>query len=332
MFAIRWQRESAGRATAPGSCVAGRLSHPNIVAVFEVFSESNQPTLVMEFVDGPTLSHWRSGKIVNERQVALLVEQLALAVQHAHEQGVVHRDLKPSNILLSLPKENNEQSSDLEGVVPKLSDFGLARIIGEQHLTQTGDMLGTPAYMAPEQTLGVVTAIGPAADIYGLGAIMYDLLTGTPPHVAQDPLSTLILVREREPVAPRLLRPELSRDLETICLKCLRKPVGDRYESAAELAADLRAFLEGRVIKARPLGIAATALRWCRRHKLLTTALSALAATIVALIVGSLEFARTELNLRQKADAAAVLAKTRSVRQGGSPARRPDARPDQKEL
>lgn len=284
-----------------------RLSHPNIMAVFEVFNEDSRPTLVMEYVDGPTLSHWRGGKIVNERQAAALMEQLARAVQHAHDNGVVHRDLKPSNILLS-PVKDNREANDLDTFVPKLSDFGLARIIDEQHLTQTGDMLGTPAYMAPEQTLGVVAAIGPSADIYGLGAILYDLLTGTPPHVAQDPVSTLSLVRERDPVAPRLLRPELSKDLETISLKCLRKSSSDRYASAGDLAADLRAFLEGRVIKARPLGIFSTVVRWGRRHKLLTSALAASLLSLLALVVGSLQFASAERSLRKKADDAAILA------------------------
>ena len=284
-----------------------RLSHPNIVAVFEVFNADTRPTLVLEHVDGPTLSHWRSGRIINERHAAALIEQLALAVQHAHDQGVVHRDLKPSNILLS-PAKDAKATNELDSFVPKLSDFGLARIIDEQHLTQTGDMLGTPAYMAPEQTLGVVAAIGRPADIYGLGAILYDLLTGTPPHVAQDPVSTLALVRERDPVAPRLLRPELSKDLETIALKCLRKSSSDRYASAGALAADLRAFLEGRVIQARPLGVFSTALRWGRRHKLLTAALAASMLSVVALVAGSLQFARAERSLRQKADEAVILA------------------------
>ena len=285
-----------------------RLSHRNIVAVFEVFSEDTRPTLVMEFIDGPTLATWRSGRVVNERQAAALVEQLASAAQHAHDNGVVHRDLKPSNILLNLAKESGTETRDLYGMVPKLSDFGLARIMGDQHLTQTGEMLGTPAYMAPEQTFGLVKAIGPAADIYGLGAILYDLLTGTPPHLAQDPVTTISLVRDRDPVAPRLVRPELSKDLETICLKCLRKSPNDRYASAGDLAADLRAFLEGRVIAARPLGAMAMAARWCRRHKLLTTALSAAAVSTVALIVGSLQFGRTEHALREKADRALFVA------------------------
>ncbi len=285
-----------------------RLSHPNIVAVFEVFNEDKRPTLVMEFVDGATLSGWRGGRIIGERQAAALIEKLALAVQHAHENGVVHRDLKPSNILLSFGKDSTAAAVDLDAVVPKLSDFGLARIVDEQYLTQTGDMLGTPAYMAPEQTLGDVGAIGPATDIYGLGAILYDLLTGTPPHVAQDPVSTLALVRERDPVAPRLLRPELSKDLETISLKCLRKSAGDRYASAGDLAADLRAFLEGRVINARPLGILSTATRWVRRHKLLTSALGVSLLSVVALVAGSLQFARAERSLREEADGAVILA------------------------
>lgn len=285
-----------------------RLSHPNIVAVFEVFHEATRPTLVMEYVNGPTLAQWRNGKVIHERHAAMLVEQLALAVQHAHDNGVVHRDLKPSNILLSRQKEGEAATMELDGFLPKLSDFGLARIIDQQHLTQTGEMLGTPAYMAPEQTLGVVSMIGPAADIYGLGAVLYDMLASTPPHVAQDPVSTMALVREREPVAPRLLRPELSKDVETICLKCLRKSSADRYSSAAELAADLRAFLDGRPIKARPLGVFARSIRWGRRHKVLASAIGIAALSIITLVVASLEFARVERSLRRKTDNALVLA------------------------
>ncbi len=170
-------------------------------------------------------------------------------------------------MLLCWPSQVGEAKRDVEQAVPKLTDFGLARIIEEDYLTRTGDLLGTPAYMAPEQTVGQANLVGAAADVYGLGAILYELLVGTPPHVSDDPVATLLAVREREPLAPRAIRPELSRDIETICLKCLRKMPKDRYAGAVDLRNDLIAFLDGRPISARPLSPLVLALRWSRRHK-----------------------------------------------------------------
>jgi tRNA A-37 threonylcarbamoyl transferase component Bud32 len=281
-----------------------RLSHPNIVSVFELFMTNERPTMVMEFIDGPTLSQWCGGRVIAERQAAMLLESLALAVQHAHDNGVIHRDLKPSNVLLSFPREHGEATKDLSLATPKLSDFGMARIAGDPSLTQAGDLIGTPAFMAPEQATGDVSLVGPVTDVYGLGATLYDLLTGTAPHVAETPITTLELVRNHDPISPGLLRPELSKDIETICLKCLRKAPSERYPSAAALAADLRAYLDGRAIMARPQSRFSIAARWCRRHKLQAGSLFTIVTMIFALVLGAIVFAKTEQTLRTKADEA----------------------------
>lgn len=281
-----------------------RLSHPHIVSVFELFMRNEQPTMVMEFVDGPTLSQWCGDRVIAERQSAILLESLAQAVQHAHENGVVHRDLKPSNVLLSFPRNESGVPTDLSLATPKLSDFGLARIADDPSLTQAGDLIGTPAFMAPEQAQGDVSLIGPATDIYGLGATLYHLLTGTAPHVSETPITTLELVRNHDPISPRLLRPELSKDIETICLKCLRKAPSERYLSAAALAADLRAYFDGRPIVARPQSRFSIAVRWCRRHKLQAGSLFTIVAMVVALVLAAIVFAKTEQTLRTKADEA----------------------------
>lgn len=279
-----------------------RLSHPNIVSVYEVLMLEQQPTLVMEFIDGPPLSSVSRDGVMSERQAAKILERLTDAIAHAHEQGVIHRDLKPGNVLLCWPSDVSGSPRDLDRAIPKLTDFGLAKILEGNDLTRTGDLLGTPAYMAPEQTIGLASTAGPSTDVYGLGAILYDLLTGTPPHVAENPVSTMLLAREREPTAPRVLRPELSNDIETICLKCLQKLPKDRYASAKEMRDDLRAFLDGRPIKARPVGPIRTAVRWSRRHKPLVASLALAASLLLTLLVGSLWTASNERRLRLDAD------------------------------
>lgn len=301
-----------------------RLAHPNIVTVHEVLLLDAQPTLVMEFIDGPTLASISRDFVVSERQAAKLVEQLASAIAHAHDQGVIHRDLKPSNVLLSGPvagpmngqvagsvfesvdahSQTPSVALAIEHAIPKLTDFGLAKLQVGDDLTRTGELLGTPAYMAPEQTIGLASISGPSTDIYGLGAILYDLLTGTPPHVAENPIATMIQVREREPTAPRVLRPELSRDIETICLKCLRKVPKDRYASASALREDLRAYLEGKPIRARPLGWTYTVMRWSRRHKSVVVSVALAASLLATLVLGSLWTASKERQLRLDAEVA----------------------------
>ncbi len=287
-----------------------RLSHSNIVAIFEFIELQQRPTLVMEYIDGPNLSSYGKQSIVGERNALRLMSALAGAIQHAHDQGVVHRDLKPSNVLLSWPPGTESKQRTIETAHPKITDFGLARINAGEDLTRTGELLGTPAYMAPEQTLGQASVVDHSADIYGLGAILYELLTGTAPHTAEDPLATLMLVREREPIPPRWLRPELSKDIETICLKCLQKSPKDRYESARALQADLDACLQGRPISARRLNPLVAALRWSRRHKPQVIAAAVVLFSLVSISLLSWRSARSERRLRISADEAQIRAKS----------------------
>lgn len=223
---------------------AGCLDHPHIVSVFAVYFHEGQPYLVMPLITGSTLAKRLADGPIPAEESARLLSPVARAVQHAHENGVLHRDLKPSNILI-----------DAEGR-PLVSDFGLAKRVdlpvGEfEPLTQTGAVLGTPSYMAPEQACGGRVAVGPASDVYGLGAILYQMLTGRPPFLAATPLDTLLLVREQDPIPPRVLNPRANADLAMIALKCLAKAPELRYPTAAALADDLDAFLAGEPVSAR---------------------------------------------------------------------------------
>jgi WD40 repeat protein len=254
-----------------------RLHHPNIVQIHEVGQDAGRAYLVLEFVEGPSLAQSLAGTPQTTQKAVELVETLARAMHSAHLRGVVHRDLTPANILLSA-----------DGT-PKITDFGLAKLLigGGELRTQTGELLGTPSYMAPEQAASRHHAIGAATDVYALGAILYDVLTGRPPFKAESPLETLRQVVADEPVAPSRLRPKLPRDLETICLKCLRKEPEKRYTSALALAEELRRFLEGRPILARPSTSAERFWRWCRRNPWLAAANIAAAALTTILAVGA---------------------------------------------
>jgi WD40 repeat protein/tRNA A-37 threonylcarbamoyl transferase component Bud32 len=263
--------EHRARFAAEADALA-RLQHPNIVQVFEVGQHEGVPFLALEFMAGGSLAQRLHGTPEQPRPAAVLVETLARAVQHAHARGVVHRDLKPANVLLTA-----------EGA-PKVADFGLAKQ-ERSELTATGAILGTPSYMAPEQAAGDNQAVGPAADVYALGAILYELLTGRPPFRAATVLETLEQVRTQEPVAPSQLQAGLPRDLCTICMKCLQKHPGQRYATAGDLVDDLRRYLEGRPIQARPVGAAGRAWRWARRNPGLALLLG-LVASITSLGTG----------------------------------------------
>ena len=250
-----------------------RLQHPNIVQVFEVGAHDGRPFLAMEFCPGGGLDRKLAGTPLPPREAAALMETLARAMEAAHRARVVHRDLKPANILL------------LADGTPKISDFGLARKLDEASQTQTGSVVGTPSYMAPEQAAGASQQIGPRTDVYALGATFYELLTGRPPFKAACVLETLEQVRFAEPVPPARLQMKVPRDLETICLKCLHKEPAGRFASALELAADLRRFQVGEPIQARPAGLLEKLLKWGRRHPATVALLAAFACAVVALAV-----------------------------------------------
>jgi serine/threonine-protein kinase len=244
-----------------------RLRHPNVVQVHDVGEADGRPYFTMEYIEGGSLAKKLAGTPQPAQQAAQLVATLAGAVQTAHAAGIVHRDLKPSNVLLT---------SD---GTPKITDFGLARRLeDEAGITATGIALGTPSYMAPEQARARREAVGPLADVYALGAILYELLTGRPPFRAETAAYTIHEVITRDPVPPTRLNHKVPRDLETICLKCLRKEPERRYASAVALAEDLQRFQEGRPIQARPVGWAERSWRWGRRNPtaaaLLVTALA----------------------------------------------------------
>jgi len=251
---------------------AALLDHPNIVPVFEVGEHEGQHYFSMGYIDGQSLATRLAEGPLPPKEAAKLVAAVAGAVEYAHRQGVIHRDIKPSNIVI-----------DSKGS-PRITDFGLAkRVDSGSDVTATGQVLGTPSYMAPEQAAGQIHAVGPAADVYALGALLYAALTGRPPFQAATPLETLQQVLDREPVALRLLNAAVPRDLETICLKCLDKSVPRRYPTAQALAEDLRRYLEGRPIVARPVGRWEHAWRWCLRNRLVA-ALSAAAVLLLVIV------------------------------------------------
>jgi WD40 repeat protein/tetratricopeptide (TPR) repeat protein len=249
-----------------------RLQHPHIVQIYEVGEQEGLPYFSLEYVTGGSLAQQLDGTPRPPRQAAELVETLARAMHAAHQRGIVHRDLKPGNILMTA-----------EGA-PKITDFGLAKKLdGTAHQTASGAIMGTPSYMAPEQAGGKTKELGPAADIYALGAILYELLTGRPPFKAATPLDTVLQVLATEPVAPRQFQPKVPRELETICLKCLEKEPRQRYATADELADDLGRFLRGEPVRARPIGRMERALKWARRHPAMATAY---ALVVVVLVLG----------------------------------------------
>jgi WD40 repeat protein/tRNA A-37 threonylcarbamoyl transferase component Bud32 len=255
-----------------------RLRHPNIVQVYEVGEHEGKPYFSLEFCGGGSLEKKLNGTPLPAREAAALVETLARAMQAAHEQHVIHRDLKPANVLLA------------EDGTPKITDFGLAKKLDEAGQTASGAVMGTPSYMAPEQAGGKTGVIGPACDVYALGAILYECLTGRPPFKAATPLDTILQVVSDEPVPPAQLQSKLPRDLETICLKCLEKEPARRYESAAALADDLGRWQRGEAVRAQPPSLAYLLGKQLRRHRVpVTAAAIVLLAAVIGVVTSFLQ-------------------------------------------
>jgi WD40 repeat protein len=277
---------------------AASLHHPNIVAIHETGECEGQHYFSMDYIEGQNLAEAvREGPLPSAR-AAQLVAKIAAAVDYAHQHGILHRDLKPSNVILD------------EAGEPRVTDFGLARRLGgDSTLTLTGQVFGSPRFMPPEQASGRRGAVGVHSDVYGLGAILYYLLTARPPFVGETMETTLAQVLEQEPVSPRLLNASVPRDLETICLKCLEKEPSRRYASAQAVADELGRFLEKKPILARPVGLAGKAGRWCRRKPALATALGAVVLVAAVGFVGILTQWRQAEQQRRNAESSELFAR-----------------------
>jgi tetratricopeptide (TPR) repeat protein len=269
-----------------------RLQHPNVVQIYEVGEHNGRPYLALEFVGGGSLDGMLRGRPQPARTAAELLATVARAVHHAHQRGILHRDLKPGNVLLAacgvaLPTPGTSAPPQA-ALIPKVADFGLAKCLDGNggDTTPIGALLGTPGYMGPEQAAGRTEAIGPRTDVYSLGAILYEMLTGRAPFCSPSLADTLQQVRTEEPVPPRRLQPTVPRDLESICLKCLEKEASRRYATAAAFADDLHRFLEGKPVLARPAGVLDRARKWARRRPAVAALVAVTALALLLLSAG----------------------------------------------
>lgn len=316
---------------------AAQLDHPGIVPIFEVGEHAGQHFFSMGYVDGESLSHRIADSPLPPQEAAEVIRSVASAVQYAHEKGVIHRDLKPANILLKRSRQSSVESPEQErsrsgsepstlNAQPMVTDFGLAkRVKGDSDLTASGQILGTPGYMPPEQAAGRIAEVRETADVYSLGAVLYATLTGRPPFQADNPLDTLFQVLEREAVPPRQLNPSVPRDLETICLKCLEKDRRRRYASAQDVADEFGRYLNGEPIIARPISRPARAWRWCRRNPIVAGLTTAVA---VALVLGTI--ISSHFSVRAGAEARRATAEKRRADQKADVARAEAERADRK--
>ncbi|MES2598589.1 MAG: serine/threonine-protein kinase [Verrucomicrobiota bacterium] len=289
----RFQREAQA---------AARLRHPGIVGIFDVGEDDGVPWFSMDYIPGKSLEQLVREHPMDAHEAARCVKKVAEALQHAHEHGVLHRDLKPSNILLDANKS------------PRITDFGIAHIAtggtSSARLTRTGQALGSPGYAAPEQALSGSAEV--RTDVYGLGSLLYHLLTGRPPFQGPTLDAILVQLRENDPLSPRKLNPSVPADLETICLKCLHKQPEGRYGSATAVAEELSRFLEGKAILARPIGPLGKAWRWMRRHPAMAAMLTIIVLLIGSIIGGSLAFAQHQARLEHRSS---LLSEARALRQ-----------------
>jgi predicted Ser/Thr protein kinase len=284
--------EQLDRFRAEAAALA-RLQHPNVVQIYEVGEWQGRPYFAMEYVPGRSLAERLDGSPRPPGRAAQLIEVLARAVHAVHLRGIIHRDLKPANILFVRDSVIGEaeanltdpNSGDAEPFRVKITDFGIAKdVSSSRNVTRTGQAMGTPAYMAPEQAMGKADQIGPATDIYALGAILYELLTGRAPFAAATSAEVFSRLLSEDPLPPARLVPDLPRDLETICLKCLQRDPKKRYRSAAALADDLERYRTGRPIEARRIGPVERIWHWCRRQPLTAASLAAAILLLIALV------------------------------------------------
>jgi serine/threonine-protein kinase len=275
------------------------VQHPHVVQVFDSGRHQERPFIALEFVAGGSLDERLRENTLSPHTAAKLLRQIALGVHAVHQQNLIHRDLKPANVLIT-PDET-----------AKVTDFGLARRIEGGDLTRTGVIIGTPSYMAPEQARGQTQELSVRVDVYGLGSVLYECITGQPPFRSATVVETLIRVQHEEPVPPRKLQPSCPRDLETICLKCLSKEPAQRYGSAQEVAEDLERFLSGQPIQARPSSRLERGLKWVRRNPVPTALALVVLLTLIAAGVWLQGYFRQQMEADQSASLA--MAEARSL-------------------